>query len=427
MHPTASATPSRPHPWGRDFHVNPLIVIWEVTRACQLHCLHCRAKAQRHRHPLELTKEEGLRLIDEIAEMDRPLFVLTGGDPLERDDLFDFIRYGTQRGLEVAMTPSATPRVTRDALKRAQQAGLARCAFSLDGSEPEIHDRFRGTRGSYDLTIRALGWLRELQMPTQVNTTVTRHNLHDLPRIADQIESFRPVLWSVFFLVPTGRARAQDMVSAAEAEEVMAWLWEQSKSRPFAIKTTAAPHYRRVILQKQAAEATEDGRGSESAGKHGTGGRDATPEPKRASGPAIRVPNIPAGPDTPRTPRTVNDGNGFVFISHTGDVYPSGFLPVTAGNIRKVRLADIYRTSPVFQALRNPALLKGKCGVCEFKLVCGGSRARAFAMTGDYLESDPACAYVPRVASTSGSRDSGHRDIPGPAFGTHGEDRAYAD
>ncbi len=363
----------------RDFAQSPFIAIWEVTRACQLHCLHCRAKAQRHRHLLELTTEEGFRLIDQIAEMDRPLLVFTGGDPLEREDLFDFIRYGRERGMEVAMTPSATPRVTKEALLRAKAAGLARCAFSLDGSTREVHDHFRGTRGSYDLTVGALGMMREIGMPIQVNTTVSRYNMEDLPRIADVVESFGATLWSVFFLVPTGRARAQDMVDADEAERVMEWLWAQSQVRSFDVKTTAAPHYRRVILQHRA---------------QGEGGR---PGPGSAQTvPPVAGADFAAGGPGLRAPRSVNDGNGFVFISHTGDVYPSGFLPVVAGNVRQTRLADIYRHSPVFRQLRDPALLKGKCGACEFKAVCGGSRARAYGVTGDFLASDPACAYVPR-------------------------------
>ncbi|WP_074949185.1 TIGR04053 family radical SAM/SPASM domain-containing protein [Alicyclobacillus macrosporangiidus] len=361
----------------RDFAQNPFIAIWEVTRACQLHCLHCRAKAQRHRHPLELTTEEGCRLMDQIAEMDRPLLVFTGGDPLEREDLFDFIRYGRERGMEVAMTPSATPRVTKEALLRAKAAGLARCAFSLDGSTREVHDHFRGTRGSYDLTVGALGMLREIGMPIQVNTTVSRYNLEDLPHIADVVESFGATLWSVFFLVPTGRARAQDMIDADEAERVMEWLWTQSQVRSFDVKTTAAPHYRRVVLQHRT---------------RGDGGPPGT-DLARCVPPVGGVDFAAGGPGL-RAPRSVNDGNGFVFISHTGDVYPSGFLPVVAGNVRQTRLADIYRHSPVFRQLRDPALLKGKCGACEFKAVCGGSRARAYAVTGDFLESDPACAYA---------------------------------
>ncbi|MCL6547296.1 MAG: TIGR04053 family radical SAM/SPASM domain-containing protein [Alicyclobacillus sp.] len=349
----------------RDFSVNPFIVIWEVTRACQLHCIHCRAEAQRHRHPGELSTQEGLRLIDQIADMDKPLLVFTGGDPLEREDLLDFIRHARQLGLEVAMTPSATPRVTKEALARAKEAGLARCAFSLDGSTPEVHDRFRGTSGSYQLTIGALRMLQDLGMPIQVNTTVSRYNLQDLPRIADVVESFQAVLWSVFFLVPTGRAKAKDMISPEETERVMEWLWEQSRVRTFDIKTTAAPHYRRVVLQR---------------GRGGSAGDERNEEPRFVS---------------LRAAKSVNDGNGFVFISHVGEVYPSGFLPVSGGNVRCTPLADIYRRSPVFRELRDLDLLRGKCGACPFKTVCGGSRARAYGVTGDYLASDPACAYIP--------------------------------
>ncbi len=355
---------NRPRMFQRDFSQNPFIAIWEVTRACQLHCLHCRAEAQRHRNPLELTTDEGKRLIDQIAEMEHPLLVFTGGDPLEREDLFEFMRYARTKDLEIAMTPSATPRVTREALKEAQDAGLARCAFSLDGSTAAIHDKFRGTSGSYDLTIRALETLRDIGMPIQLNTTVSRYNLEDLEHIADLAERYATVLWSVFFLVPTGRARSKDMISPEEAETVMEWLYEQSPTRSFDVKTTAAPHYRRVVLGHRA--------------QAGIVGRDFTVSSQGL-----------------RSQKGVNDGNGFVFISHTGDVYPSGFLPVVAGNIRKDRLADVYRNSTVFRELRDPGLLKGKCGACEFRDVCGGSRARAYGVTGDYLESDPACAYVP--------------------------------
>ncbi len=340
--------------WKRDFSINPFIVIWEVTRACQLHCMHCRAEAQRHRDPRELRTEEGYRLIDQIAGMDHPLFVITGGDPLEREDLYDLIAYAKKQGLEVAMTPSATPRVTYDALLKGKEAGLARIAFSLDGSTPEIHDHFRGTRGSFDLTMKGLSILKQIQMPIQVNTAVSTHNLADLPNIADLVEKHEAVLWSVFFLVPTGRGREQDMVSPEQAEEVMEWLYEKSQSSRLTIKTTEAPHYRRVVLQHQGKPVSS---------------------------------NMPG----------VSDGNGFVFISHIGEVYPSGFLPVSAGQIRTTSLAEIYRESPMFQSLRNQSNLQGKCGICEYRSVCGGSRARAYAVSGDYLASDPACAYQPRV------------------------------
>ncbi len=356
--------------WNRDFGQNPYIVIWEVTRACQLHCLHCRAEAQRHRDPRELTTEEGFRLMDQIAEMDRPLLVFTGGDPLERPDLYDFIRYARSKGLIPSMTPSATPRVTFETIKGAKEAGLERWAFSLDGSTAEIHDKFRGTKGSYDLTIRSLKILQELDIPIQLNTTVTRFNLGDLPNVAKVAESFNTVLWSVFFMVPTGRARERYMVTPQEHEQVMEWLYELSKHSSFDVKTTAGPHYRRVVIQQRMIDSDETVKGNR---------------------------GFLLGGDPLRASKGVNDGNGFVFISHVGDVTPSGFLPVKAGNIRESNLADIYRNSPIFQELRNPNLLKGKCGVCEFRNVCGGSRARAYAVTGDYLESDPSCSYIPKA------------------------------
>lgn len=355
--------------WKRDFNRAPFITIWEVTRACQLHCLHCRAEAQRHRDPRELSTDEGKRLIDEIASLDRPLLVFTGGDPLERDDLFELIAYGTSKGLEVSITPSATPKVTPEAMKSAKEAGLMRWAFSLDGSTALIHDRFRGTKGSYDKTIASLDTLRDLGIPRQINTTVTRYNRDDLFAIAKIVEDYEAVLWSVFFLVPTGRARAQDMVSPEEHEQIMEWLYKLSLDSSYDIKTTEAPHYRRVLLQQRRLAQNPLELSSQDSGHY----------------------------NSVRAPRGINDGNGFVFISHTGDVYPSGFLPIKAGNVREQSLGSIYQDSPLFQNLRNPDLLKGKCGFCEFRHVCGGSRSRAYAITGDELESDPTCVYQPKA------------------------------
>lgn len=353
----------------RDYNENPFIVIWEVTRACALKCLHCRAEAQVGADPGQLSFEEGKQLIDEIAKMDNPLFVFTGGDPLMRPDLFELARYAIEeRGLAVSMTPSATPKVTREAVRKAKEVGLSRWAFSLDGSCAEIHDHFRGTKGSYDLTMRGIEYLKELQIPVQVNTTVSQYNLHDLEAIADKVKEIGAVLWSLFFLVPTGRGMVKDLITPEQHEDVMKWLCHIQQKMPYGVKATEAPHYRRVLLQ-------EKQRLGEQAAAMGT---------KR--------------PDfLGRAPKGVNDGDGFVFISHTGDVYPSGFLPVVCGNVRERSLTEIYRSSPVMTALRDKALLKGKCGVCEFKALCGGSRARAYAVTGDYLESDPYCAYVPKA------------------------------
>jgi len=351
----------------RDYNVNPFIVIWEVTRACALKCLHCRAEAQYKADPRQLSFEEGKKLIDSIAEMDNPLFVFTGGDPLMRPDLFELARYAIEeKKLPVSMTPSATPKVTRDAIRKAKDVGLSRWAFSLDGSRADIHDHFRGTKGSYDLTMRGIEYLKELQIPIQVNTTVSQYNLHDLDAIAEKVKEMGAVLWSLFFLVPTGRGMEKDMISPEQHEEVMKWLCQVQRRMPYGVKATEAPHYRRVFLQENR-----------------------------------RLERMPGQVSAKRTDmlgrahKGVNDGDGFVFISHIGDVYPSGFLPVRCGNVREQPLTDIYRHSPVMKELRDKSLLKGKCGVCEFKAICGGSRARAYAITGDYLESDPYCAYIP--------------------------------
>ncbi|KXH87463.1 TIGR04053 family radical SAM/SPASM domain-containing protein [Sporosarcina sp. HYO08] len=352
----------------RDYDVNPFIVIWEVTRACALKCLHCRAEAQYVADPRQLSHEEGKKLIDQIAEMDNPLFVFTGGDPLMRPDLYELAKYAIEeKGLPVSMTPSATPKVTFDAIKKAKDVGLSRWAFSLDGSCAEIHDHFRGTRGSYDRTMKGIEYLKELDIPIQVNTTISKYNLHDLEAIAEKVKEMGAVLWSTFFLVPTGRGMEKDMISAEEHEEVMKWLVQIQQKMPYGVKTTEAPHYRRVFLQEQE-------RLGNSAGK----------ENKRED-------------VLGRAPNPVNDGDGFVFISHIGEVYPSGFLPVVCGNVREQSLADIYRNSPIMKELRDKSLLKGKCGVCEFNKICGGSRSRAYAVTGDYLESDPYCSYIPKA------------------------------
>ncbi|WP_407928650.1 TIGR04053 family radical SAM/SPASM domain-containing protein [Alkalihalobacterium elongatum] len=359
----------------RNYNEYPFIVIWEVTRACALKCLHCRAEAQYKEDPRQLSFEEGKKLIDQIAEMDNPLFVFTGGDPLMRPDLFDLAKYAIdEKKLAVSMTPSATPKVTRAAVEQAKTVGLSRWAFSLDGSNAEIHDYFRGTNGSFDRTMKGISYLKELNIPIQINTTVSNYNFDDLERISECVKEMGAVLWSLFFLIPTGRAQQKDMLSPKQHEEVMKWLVKVQQKMPYHVKATEAPHYRRVFLQnKQSVDRKINTLYNQSSFKN----------------PQKHVDVLG------RAPKGVNDGDGFVFISHIGDVYPSGFLPVKCGNVREHSLLDIYQSSPVMQALRNKSLLKGKCGVCEYKEICGGSRARAFAVHGDYLESDPSCNYMP--------------------------------
>lgn len=356
-----------------NFNERPFIVIWEVTQACDLVCLHCRACAQPLRSPLELSTVEGKDLIDQVAELAAPLFVLTGGDPLKRPDIYGLIEYGTRRGVRMSMTPSATPLLTRAAIARLQNCGLARLAVSLDGSTPEIHDSFRGIPGSYDLTLNAVNRAGELGLPVQINTTITRHNLDDFENMVALLKTFNMTLWSVFFLVPTGRGQLDDLVTAEEFEQVFARLAEVSEDSPFDIKTTEAQHYRRYLAQRRA-------------------------EQRRNNAlPTVLPFRRPSNDGIGRAPRGLNDGKGLMFISHTGEVFPSGFLPLAGGNIRQQYLADIYRNSSLFRQLRDTSNLKGKCGVCEFKEICGGSRSRAYAVTGDPFEADPSCIYQPRA------------------------------
>lgn len=361
-----------------DFDDRPYIAIWESTQACDLACVHCRACAQPARNPLELSTIEAQRLIDEIAELQVPVFVITGGDPLKRPDIFDLMQYAHAKGVHTSMTPSATPLLTRDAIAQLKANGLARLAVSLDGSTADIHDNFRRVRGSYACTLNAIRWARELDLAVQINTTISRRNLDDFDAMVGLLNQMDIALWSVFFLVPTGRGQLADLVTAEEFEIVFEKLYRTAGKVKFDIKTTEAQHYRRFLLQKRVEEK-----------KHGAMSRQ-TQVPAAEAFPAA------LGGGIARAPRGLNDGKGFVFISHTGEVFPSGFLPKSAGNIRREPLARIYRESPLFRSLRDSSRLEGKCGLCEFKDICGGSRSRAFALTGNLMAEEPCCTYVPK-------------------------------
>jgi radical SAM protein len=357
-----------------DFNVNPFTVVWEMTRACVLRCVHCRAVAQRWRHPRELTTAEGQGLLASIKEFGDPILVLTGGDPMMRPDLIELIQHAVgDLGLRASLTPSATPLVTRERLAEVQAAGIKRVAISLDGPTAEVHDAFRGFKGSFERTLRILSDLRDLGLAFQVNSTVTSLNVEHLSAIKELVQQSGAVQWSVFFVVPTGRAGAEQMVSPERHEELMHWLAELSENEPFDIKSTAAPFYRRVAIERRRAQA---GGGPVTFAGAGFRYQDGLHRPMQG----------------------VNDGKGFVFISHIGEVYPSGFLPLSAGNVRELGLPQIYRESQLFKDLRNPEKLTGKCGRCEYREVCGGSRARAYGLLGDLFASDPACAYEPPAA-----------------------------
>jgi radical SAM protein with 4Fe4S-binding SPASM domain len=345
-----------------DFSQDPMVVFWETTRACALKCLHCRAAAQPLRHPLELSTAEGFRLLDELASFGKPpIVILTGGDPLMRRDIFELLEYGSGQGLRMSLSPSVTKLMTREALVEFKRLGISRLSFSLDGANAAIHDSFRGVRGSFDGTLARMQDALDVGLSLQINTVVSRHNLADLPQIPRLLGSFAGVvLWDVFFLVPTGRGQRDDVISSEEHEEVFHWLLGLRASLPFPIKTTLGQHFRRVAFLA----ALDSG---------------ATPED--------------AWKSISRT--ATNDGKGVCFVSHVGEVYPSGFLPLSCGNVRISSVVEIYRSSPVFQALRDPDRLKGKCGRCPFRFVCGGCRARAYAYTGDYMAAEPACAFDP--------------------------------
>lgn len=369
-----------------DIGTKPFIVIWEVTRACQLVCQHCRADAQHDPAPGQLSTAEGKALLDSIATYPKPypLVVLTGGDPFERGDLEELTEYGTSLGLNVSLSPSVTPRLTRERLEGLRGAGGSALSLSLDGAVAETHDYFRGFSGTFAATVDAAEMVTDVGYRLQINSTITSNNAKEAPALLQRVISMGAKLWSVFFLVPTGRGTGLGALSPDEREDMLHWLYDVSDR--VAIKTTEAPQYRRVVLQRTAAK--EQGRPGYSGGELY---RYLTAETTRLLG------EVPAQPRRPRPPMAINAGSGFVFIDHIGDVYPNGFLPLHCGNVKQQELPEIYEHSPVFRDLRDPSRWSGKCSVCEFADVCGGSRSTAYAVTGDPLASDPTCSYVPKA------------------------------
>ena len=354
---------SHSHYTKEDFGRNPLMLYYEVTQACDLVCKHCRASAQENAAPGELTTEESKALIDQASTFPRrPMMVMTGGDPLKRADLFELIRHAVGSGLEVALTPSATPLATFEAFGRAKEAGIRALGISLDGTDAETHDAFRGWEGSFDRTLRMLDDARKLNLPVQVNTTITRRNFDQIDPMAELLGDRRIAMWSVFFLIPVGRGVEEERILPEEYEIAFGRLWHHAQSQPYGVKTTEAPHYRRYVLQQGGDPLAGP------QGKAGSGGR--------------RVHRAPLG---------VGDGKGVMFVSHVGEIYPAGFLPLVCGRAPQDSLVDVYQNHPTFVALRDPDRFKGICGICEYRYVCGGSRARAYAVTGDPLAAEPDC------------------------------------
>ena len=373
-----------------DFPRNPLMFYYEVTRACDLVCKHCRASAQESAADDELSHDVSMKLLEDVARFPRkPTICFTGGDPLKRPDLFELIRHATELGIGSALTPSATPLATFDAFKKAKEAGVSAIGLSIDGPNPEVHDAFRGFDGSFKKALEMLQYARDLELPVQVNTSITRRNWEMVDAIADVLEDSGVMMWSVFFLVPVGRGVEEIRIAPSEYRIVFERLYQNSLKRPFSIKTTEAPHYRRFVM--------EQGGDPLAAPKH-------RPQfPKSAFAASMRVTPQPApaqaGMDEvgqgkrSRAPLGVIDGRGIMFVGHNGEIYPAGFLPIVCGKFPQDSVVDVYQNHPVFNALQNPDVFKGRCGRCQYRFVCGGSRSRAYALTGDFLAEEPDCDF----------------------------------
>lgn len=357
-HVEAPAGTAAPDP----FAERPFLVFWEITRACALACSHCRAEAQPRRHPDELDEPEALDLVDRLAELAPPMLILTGGDPLMRRDVLDIARRGTAAGMRVGLSPSGTARLVNFDFHAIRASGIDRISLSLDGATRETHDAFRSLSGTFDRTLAAVDLAHAAGLSVQINTTLTAANLHEFDAFRDLMFRLEPAMWSVFILVPTGRAQAAEVPDPDDLERVFHEMADLVGKAPFAIKTTEGHHFRRILAQR---------------GMGGTKGRPGM-----------------------RAPLGIRDGRGIMFISHTGVASPSGFLPMDCGNVRHRHPADIYRRHPLFVSLRDSDALGGKCGRCEFRNICGGSRARAYGLTGDPFATDPSCSYQPDKGKT---------------------------
>jgi radical SAM protein len=351
-----------------DYSRNPMLVYWEMTQACALACRHCRAEAVNVADPQELNHADSMALLQQVAAFEpKPHLILTGGDPLRRADLYEIIDEARRLGITVSITPAATPELTVEVLEKLKAHGIDSLGLSLDGSSAARHEAIRGVEGCYEWTINAIRNAAEVGFPIQVNTLVSEETADDLPAVYELLKGYKLMRWSLFYLIAVGRGKELQPVTPERGEELMHWTHNLTKDAPFAIKTTEAPSYRRVALNAM----REAGR---------------------------------TGAEIERTPVYrgfgIRDGHGIMFVSNQGDVFPAGFLPLATGNVRVNQLVDIYRDSPIFRSLHNPAEFRGKCGVCEYRTLCGGSRARAFAYTGDPLGSDPFCAYEPRNAAS---------------------------
>jgi len=323
-----------------------------------------------------------MRLIDQLQEFGEPYpaLLLTGGDPLMRDDFFDLIEYAKRKGIYVAVAASVTSKLSAETISRMRGMGVDIMSLSLDGATPETHDRLRGVKGTWEQTIHTLQLAKEVGLRAQINTTVMRSNLPELADLFHIAKENGALAWEVFFLIRTGRGASLESLDAVECEEVMHFLFDAAHySVP--VRTAEGPHFRRVRAER------ESGHGSPSGRLYGRL--------------AARLRELEGEPTSQASMKSTatRDGRGIMFVAHDGEVYPSGFLPLSAGRVPLDSLSSIYRTNPLFIALRNSGNLKGRCGICDYRELCGGSRSRAFAEFGDPFDEDPACAYIPHVES----------------------------
>lgn len=390
----------------------PRLIFWEVTKGCNLRCIHCRATATELASPTDLPNEKALDIIRQIAGYANPILVLSGGEPLYRSDIFQLARYGTDLGLRVALATNGTL-VTKEIARKIVDAGVKRVSISLDGATAEIHDSFRGIPGAFDAAIYGFRNLKELGMPVQINMTIARHNAKQLPDVLNMVRNLGADALHTFLLVPVGCGvdiAEEQMVPPQEYEGILNWFYDQSLTGGIELKATCAPHYFRVVRQRRVAERKAAGYGRQRADAPapaigpvemtmpGSTGISFTGEPER-SGHNGHSGGHPGGhPDAMNAvTKGCLAGTGVCFISHEGEIYPCGYLPTLAGDLRKQTFAEIWEKAEVFQALRDDDALKGKCGCCEFRHVCMGCRARAYAATGDFMASEPFCVYQPKA------------------------------
>lgn len=357
---------------GFDVNKTPLVVIWEANRTPGLNSPDGSVSYQSERDPLELNTAQAEKLIADVADLRPPIFSFAGSDPLKRSDIYQLIESAAYRQLHPALSMDVTELITAEAVLKLKKAGLSRIALSLDGPTQEVQDELSGVPGSFSRTMAAMFWANRCLLPTQVNTNVSRRNISELENILHVISSFRLAMWNLVFQVPRAHCEDKNILSSVECEQAFARIYRMSQKVQFKIKTTEAQHYRRYVLQQRARARSKSGNGDIAEG----------------------IPGI----------LPINEAKGFVFISHTGDVYPSLFLPLSAGNVRDASLADIYRNSELFRKLRDTENLEGKCGNCECREICGGSRARVYAMTGALFGEDPCCIYQPKRGQSANTR-----------------------